>query len=249
MAKKFEIVNNALQITDTVTTEVLLYLPARDAWFNENKLDNDIVSIYGVNGHAERKVFDLSECTDSNDVSFTKDTFRTFASTNLGKSSGGSTSSTTGWVQYGDSNYTEANPLTVSVGTTEVINIDGLSNTIKTQLPIGVTDLYDVTTSKITPVSVGDYYSLSLQFNGKSSSNNGDATIFIDIGGVFTRLFPSTFRFNRGAGTAHEYYFTFNFYSLDTFLANGGLIKIESGTGNTEIYDILIQIQKTHQGR
>lgn len=154
-----------------------------------------------------------------------------------------------GWAQYGDSNYTEASPLTISLGATEIIGVDGLSNTVKTQLPIGVTDLYDVSTSRITPASVGDYYSLSLQFNGKNSSNNGDATIFIDIGGAFTRLFPSTFRFNRGAGTAHEYYFTFNFYSLNTFLANGGLIKIESGTGNTEIYDIIIQIQKTHQGR
>lgn len=155
----------------------------------------------------------------------------------------------TGWAQYGDATYTEVSPLSVLSGEIGVIGVDGTTNTVKTQLPEGVNDLYDTVNKKITPVVSGDYYSLTIQFNGKNSSNNGDATIFIDIGGSFTRLFPSTFKFNRGANVAHEYYFTFNFYSLGTFIANGGIIKLESGTGNTEIYDIIIQINKVHQGK
>ena len=155
----------------------------------------------------------------------------------------------TGWAQYGDSNYIEANPLVTNSGQTSVISLDGLTNTIKSQLPLGVSDLYDAVNSKITPSESGDGYSMSIQFKGKNSSNNGDATIFIDIGGSFTRLFPKSFRFNRGAGTAHDYYFAFNFYSLDTFITNGGLMKIESGQGNTQIYDVILQIHRTHKSR
>ena len=152
----------------------------------------------------------------------------------------------TGWAQYGDSQHTELSPLSIQSGNTSIINIDGLTNTVKTNLPTGVSDLYDTSTSKITPVSEGDYYTATLQFKAKNSSSNGDATVFFDLGGSFPRLFASTFRFNRGAGVGHEYYLTFCFYSLGTFIANGGLIKMEAGVGNTELYDVILQINKTH---
>lgn len=154
-----------------------------------------------------------------------------------------------GWAQYGDSQYIEASPLVITLGTTSTINLDGLANTLKMHLPDDVTDFYDTTTSKITPAKVGDGYTFSLSFKGKNTSNNGDATIFTDIGGSFTRLFPKTFRFNRGANVVHEYYFTFNMYTLDTFIANGGLLKIEAGTGNTSIYDIVLQIHRISKGK
>lgn len=155
----------------------------------------------------------------------------------------------TGWAQYGDSTYTDVNTLSITEGNSAILSLDGSINTIKSQLPNSVTDFYDTTTSKITPVNIGDSYTMSLSFKGITDNNNGDATIYIDIGGSFTRLFPKSFKFSRGTGVAHEYYFVFNFYTLDTFKANGGTINIESGTGTTEIYDILLQIHKIHNAR
>lgn len=155
----------------------------------------------------------------------------------------------TGWAQYGDSQYTSGSPLVITQGNTATIDIDGLGTTVKSQLPDGVTDFYDVATSKITPENSGDGYTMSLGFLASNTSNNGDATIFVDIGGAFTRLFARVFRFPRGTGVAHDFYVTTQFYTLGTFLANGGLIKIESGTGDTSLYDITLQIHRTHKAK
>lgn len=154
-----------------------------------------------------------------------------------------------GWAQYGDSQYTSASPLVISTETNSIIDIDGLGTTVKTQLPDGITDFYDTVNSKIIPENSGDGYSFSIGFKASNTSNNGDATIFVDIGGSFTRIFPRVFRFPRGSGVAHEFFFTTQFYTLGTFVANGGIIKIESGTGNTSIYDITLQIHRTHKAR
>lgn len=166
-----------------------------------------------------------------------------------GSGGGGGNANAIGWAQYGDSQYTEANPLVATEGSTVLLDIDGLGDTVTSQLPSGVPNLYDTINSKITPVSSGDYYTATLQFKAKSSSSNGDAIVFFDLGGTFTRIFPSSFRFNRGAGVGNEYYLTFGFYSLDTFIANGGLIKIESRVGDSQVYDIILQINKTHDAR
>lgn len=160
-----------------------------------------------------------------------------------------STPNWSGWAQYGDSQYTSASPLVTSQGSTSVIDLDGLSNTVKSQLPVGVSDLYDTATSKILPVNIGDGYSLSLSYKASNTSNNGDFTIFIDIGGSFTRIFPDVKRTPRGQNVAHEFVTSLNYYTLGTFLANGGFIKIESGTGATSLYDISLQIHKTHNAR
>lgn len=259
MANKFEVIENALVVTDTVGGGVLFDAPLKDTYYITRDLDNGNIVLFdtsGVNKNSS-EIFKvpLAGSIDSNDIQFTESTFRDFARLSLGKSSAqegavdSDSAKWSGWAQYGDSNYTNISPLVVNSGQTSTINLDGLLNTVKTQLPEESTDLYNTVSSKITPVSSGDGYSMSLAFNGISSSNNGDATIFVDIGGSFTRLFPKTFRFNRGAGVSHEYYFVFNFYSLGTFIANGGLIKIESGQGNTSIYDIILQIHRTHKGK
>lgn len=161
------------------------------------------------------------------------------------------TSNVLGWAQYGSSQYTSSSPLTVTVGNTVTVDIDGLSSTVKSQMPIDAIngELYDVSTSKITPISSGDGYSISIEFKGTSNSNNGSATIGIDIGGSFGQIFKKNFRFPRGTGVIHDFYLTSQGYSLGTFLANGGIIKLTSDTGTTEIHDITIQIHRTHKAR
>lgn len=154
----------------------------------------------------------------------------------------------TGWQYITDGTYTEASPLVIPQGNTQDISLDGATN-ITSQLPAGVTTFYDLTNGIITPENVGDGYTFSIGFNAKSSSNNGDIKIGIDIGGAIGKIFPGVIRLPRGIGIAHELYITMQGYSLNTFVANGGQIIIESGTGQTEIYDLVLQIHRTHKAR
>jgi hypothetical protein len=107
MAFKFEIQNGAIKVTDTTDGGVLIFQPARDTWYIEENLDRDLVKLYGTTGTNEDNIkrysrldndfqgFTLSECVNSVDVVFTKDTFRAFCAENLAFSNGGSSSTTT----------------------------------------------------------------------------------------------------------------------------------------------------------
>lgn len=152
-----------------------------------------------------------------------------------------------GWAVYGDSQYTDVSPLSIGVGVTTTVDIDGLGNTITTYLPSDTTDFYDTATSKITPTNIGDGYTFTLSFKGSSSSNNGSATIGVDIGGAVGEIFRRSFRFPRGIGETHEFYMTSQGYSLDTFVANGGIIKITSDVGTSEIWDVALQVHRTYR--
>ena len=255
MAYKIYVKSNYFYINDTVTN-ILYEGLSKDVRVRRKFADSDDFYFDNVNSFPNSQDINLTDIQDENGNTYADlQTFVSFYEENTGKfspSEGGGISegaNWTGWAQYGDSKYTELSPLVVTTGTTSVIDIDGLSNTIKSQLPVGSSNLYDVSTSKITPISSGDGYVFTLGFKASNTSNNGDATIFVDIGGVFNRLFARVFRFPRGAGTAHEFYFSSSFYTLNTFLANGGLIKIESGTGDTSVYDIVLQVHRTHKSR
>ena len=155
----------------------------------------------------------------------------------------------TGFGVYGDSQYTESSPLLIAQGNTEILDIDGLSGVYEDQLPEGVVSFYDFDNSKITPQNVGDGYTFTVGFRGKSNSNNGSATFSIDIGGSIGEIFKRNFRFPRGTSVIHDFYFTSQGYSLGTFVANGGIVKITSDTGDSEISNITIQVHRTHKSK
>jgi len=152
-----------------------------------------------------------------------------------------------GWAQYNDGQYIEASPLSVTVAAgATVVDIDGASS-IKTYLPEGIADLYDVASSKITPENVGDGYTFTFQFKGKSTSNNGAASFAVNIGGSIGQIFKRDFRFPRGTGVEHDFYFTSQGYSLNTFVTNGGVLELTSKTGTNTFYDISLQIHRTYK--
>lgn len=155
----------------------------------------------------------------------------------------------TGWAAYQGGQYTQAAPLFIPEGNTAVLEIDpevGSGIKIESQLPDGVTTFWDNQQKKILPVAAGDGYAFSVGFKATSSSNNGDVTLCIDIGGTIGNIFCRTFRLPRGIGIVHDFYFTTQGYALDTFVANGGIPKITSGTGDTSIYDMVLQVHRTY---
>lgn len=93
MSFKFEIKEkDKLLITDTlvvdVTDSIVLDMPLSDAYYGFRELKNDKVFIYdknSVNASSSGMItLDLSDCVDETLTSFTKDTFRDWASTKLG---------------------------------------------------------------------------------------------------------------------------------------------------------------------
>ncbi len=101
MAFKIEIANNALSVTETISGDIAVFQPNGYTWYEEDSLVGGFVKFYGTTDQNEKntnkyeynkvgnsfKGFPLAECVDSGDVVFTAETFRAFASLNLGKSS------------------------------------------------------------------------------------------------------------------------------------------------------------------
>ena len=153
----------------------------------------------------------------------------------------------TGWAQYGDTAYTLGAPFVITAGTTSILPNNAGSN-ITTYLPTSVTSFYDSANNKIKPKNVGDYYSINIRFKAKNTNINGVFDIGLDIGGALGVIFKETFLFAKGAGVEQDFNILISGYSLDTFVANGGIPKITSIVGDTSIYTITYQITRVHKG-
>jgi len=153
----------------------------------------------------------------------------------------------TGWATYADNVYTTGSPLTVNSGVTVTLP-NNAATIINSQIPFGVTSFYNSGTTKITPQLSGDSYLINVRFKARSSSANGLGKVGIDIGsGTVTSEQTQSLR--SGIATEQIVNILFDVYSLGTFVANGGLIKFTSVTGNTEIYDILYKVTRTHKAK
>ena len=258
MAKKIEIQGKALTVTDTDSGIIELSQPKKSIWYSEDALQNlSRISFYdsdGINGeftyNPEIPHYQLSECIDPNDIAFTITSFREFCENFLGSNASFTVEESTGWAQYTDDQYTSGSPLVITEGNTTTLDING-ATTIKSQLPTGVTDFYDVATSKILGVNNGDGFLFRINFKAFTSSPSGIAKIKLDIGGSQGVILPRAFTFPKGTGLANaqEYSSTNLYYTLGTFVANGGDLQVESFRGDTSIYDISLLIQRISKGR
>ena len=151
-----------------------------------------------------------------------------------------------GWAVYRDNAHTSGSPLVISEGNTGELE-NNAAIVIDGYLPIGVTSFYDAVNYKITPENVGDYYMITVRFVASTSKNGGYFTFGIDIGGSLGIRFKEMFLFPKGNGVAHDFSIDIPCYSLDTFVANGGIPKIISENGNTSIWDIELQVARIHK--
>jgi len=152
----------------------------------------------------------------------------------------------TGWASYSDGLYTLASPLSIASGVTVTLT-NNAATSIKSQLPVGITDFYNSATSKITPGSVGDGYGISIRFRAKSTSPSDFFDFGIDIGGTQGVIFRQTKTFIKGANVEVGFDLSINAFSLTTFIANGGLVKITAGNGTMTVYNIVYDIFRTHK--
>jgi len=148
-----------------------------------------------------------------------------------------------GWASYTDTNFTLSAPFTLSDGI-KVTLPNNAGTVINSYLPFGITSFYNNATSKITPATVGDGYQISVRFVANPSAVNTYLSFGIDIGSG-TDIFQQTVILPRGAGAPNPVNVELQGYALNTFLANGGLVKLTAVGGNVQIYSVEFQIHRT----
>jgi hypothetical protein len=152
-----------------------------------------------------------------------------------------------GWANYADSVWTEQSPFSILAGNTAVLDNNANTN-IEAYLPIGVSTFYDGLNNKILAENIGDSYTISVRFRAKTSINNDYFDIGLDIGGLMNFILTESKVFHKGINEEQIFNITFVVFSLNTFVVNGGQVKISAKTGNLSIYDIDYLIVRTHKG-
>ena len=156
----------------------------------------------------------------------------------------------TGWGNYADTQYTDVSPLAVTAVDTDLPN--NKLNSIETQVPSDVVTFYDGTT--ITGRN-GDDIIISIEFTiVPTQAATTICEVWVDItGGTGTptnlaNLYRRPFSFPKGTGVARKISFSHSGYTLNTWEANGGVVKILTN-GTADIYNINYILKRTHKAK
>ena len=158
-------------------------------------------------------------------------------------------SNSSGWASYADGTYTEGSPLELAIDTDTLLPNDA-TTTIETQKPYDITEYYDGST---IIGKNGDSAVITIDFLAKPTS--GTTTyieIWLDItGGTGTptnlaNLYKRIISFPKGNGIERPIVLSTLVYSLDTWDANGAVVKVRAN-GTCDIYDIRYVISRTHK--
>lgn len=148
-----------------------------------------------------------------------------------------------GWAFYDDSEYTEVSPLNVNNASVQLTIDEQGSSNLTGYLPNNTSFFSN---DKITPENVGDTYALRLDFKAKGSTPSDKFDVFIDIGGSNPIIFDQSVEINKGSGVEQRYNLSIVVFSLNTFVANGGAIYLDTTeTGdNIDFYDFGLLITR-----
>jgi hypothetical protein len=134
------------------------------------------------------------------------------------------------------------------------LQINGLGGTTDTShLPIsirGTGDLWDVVNDKITPISEGDSYDLRVSVGVTGKTGSPSTLIFkLDIGGGAAPTIVIAEE-DKAVTKAPPYdlIFTFPYFTLNTFLTNGGQMFLSTDTGSLTIGSRKVLIARTSSG-
>jgi len=155
-----------------------------------------------------------------------------------------------GWGSYAQS---VATAQTITATDSKLVIDGGGTESNSSYLPLeirGVSELWDTTNNKITPISIGDGYTMRIDFEitGKVGNPNG-LDISLDIGGgatptnVFIERVVSTLK-----ATPYRVSVAFPFYSLSDFKTNGGQIFLKTDTGTLTITSRELSIHRISSG-
>ncbi len=149
-----------------------------------------------------------------------------------------------GWATYKDTVYTSGSPFAIASGVTSTLP-NNAGTIVNTNLPNNTADFYNASTLKLLPSAAGEHYIFTIKFSVVAASGTVNFLEFaIDVGG--TLIAKQTKTLPKGT-VAHNISIVCQVGILDTFITNGGLVKITSGAVNMSYYDIEYQIAKVIQ--
>lgn len=148
---------------------------------------------------------------------------------------------TMGWSEYRDTEYSSGSPFTITAGAANKVTLPNNAGIkIETHKPTYFDTFYDEV-NKLIPGRSGDSFALNLELIAvpKSAVSNIKVKTAIDIGGSVGEIYPDERTLTKGQGVAHGLLFPFPvIYTLDTFEANGGALKIWSENADVDIYNV-----------
>tara|TARA_R110002012_G_scaffold321529_1_gene549707 strand:+ start:589 stop:1167 length:579 start_codon:yes stop_codon:yes gene_type:complete len=155
----------------------------------------------------------------------------------------------TGWGAYTDTQYTSGSPFVLLADENNYTNLpNNAGGVLEPHMPSDVLKFYDGVTGKILGRN-GDGLAWSIEIKASPSANNTWMEMGIDIGGGIPILYPDTFTFPRGTGVERSIIYAIpSAYTLDTWEANGGIVKIKSNN-NVNIHSIRYVFNRLHKAR
>lgn len=150
-----------------------------------------------------------------------------------------------GWAVYNDTQYTSGSPLVVTSGTTVAIP-NNAGTKIETFLPSDGA-LYDETAGRVNMNTLGSHGVVRVTFTASASLNNGGFSVSLDIsaaGDGSITVATDPVRMLRGSNVPSQYTVALDVYALDTFIANGGRLRITAEAGDITLYGIGFYIAK-----
>ncbi|WP_235298217.1 hypothetical protein [Portibacter marinus] len=152
-----------------------------------------------------------------------------------------------GWADYADTTYKESSPFALAGGV-KVTLPNNAEKIVDFQKPLDVPTFYDKDNSIITGRN-GDGINIVVEFKVKpTTASSTRITSAIDIGGAVGEIYIRDFILSKGQGVEHHFLTSFSGYTLGTWEANGGQVRVIS-TDAVEIYDIRFVITRTHKAR
>lgn len=97
----------------------------------------------------------------------------------------------------------------------------------------------------------GDGIAITIEFKASptTAASNVRVQTTINIGGAVGDIYFRDFLLTKGSGVVHYCTQSVTGYTLDTWEANGGIVKIQAFNSNVNIYDIRYVITRTHKAR
>lgn len=132
-----------------------------------------------------------------------------------------------GWAYLADGRFTSSAPLLIPAGTSTQITIDGLGASTDTSFlrtPFAGWSFWN--NNKFWPYSVGDKYTLRLDFTATSIAINNGVRAALDIGSSAGPVFDDHEDFGVGAGVPRNFRFDIPIFAKTTFKTNGATLSL-----------------------
>ena len=142
---------------------------------------------------------------------------------------------TSGWGAYVHTGAMQ----TLAAGV-KVTLTNNAGSVIETQKPADIATFYD---GSVITGREGDGVAIGVELTFTPSSGAASLiTVAIDIGGAVGELYVQEYTILHGSGVAHKVAYVANAYQLDTWEANGGLVKVlADGPGSVTLVRYVIQ--------